>query len=63
MYIALQIHQKIIWVLLRSFFPFHTVHGVLVARNLWWFAISSSGDAGEDWRQKEKRVTEDEMIR
>ena len=27
-----------------------------------WF-IGKDGDAGKDWRQKEKRATEDEMVR
>ena len=27
-----------------------------------WF-IEKNSDAGKDWRQKEKRVTEDEMVR
>ena len=53
--------------------PFHTVHGVLQARILKWFATPfSSGphsvrligkdlDAGRDWGQEEKGTTEDEM--
>ena len=54
----------------------HTVHEVLTPRMLECFAISSSSeqhfvswfigknpDAGKGWRQKEKEVAEDEMVR
>ena len=45
--------------------PGSCIHGILQARVLEWFAIPSSRgkdpDAGKDWRQKEKRVAEDEV--
>ena len=58
------------------FLPFHTVHIVLKARMLKWFATPfSSGppdvkspfirkgpDIGKDWRQEEKGITEDKMV-
>ena len=38
------------------------MHGVLKARILKWFAILfSKSDAGSDWGQEEKGMTEDEM--
>ena len=53
----------------------HTVHEVLTPRMLEHFALPSSSehfvswftekdpDAGKGWRQKEKEVAEDEMVR
>ena len=57
------------WVLLDSFCnpmkcsPFHTVHGILKARILKWFAIPFSSGPHFDWRREEKGTTEDEMVR
>ena len=54
--------------ILKEINPEYSLEGLLLKLNLQSFGhlsqlIGKDPDAGQDWRQKEKRAAEDEMVR